>query len=217
MEGTGAQILSSPSLSELSRRQSQKQATNKQLNFVDNRDFKELFTMFDKDGGGSIDEEEFTAMLKVLGINIKFPKDPDDPITFPELCALLTHLSNPLTREEELREAFRFFTQDAEIRPENMMAAYEALGDDTLTMRDARSLLGMGPEMTAEEREELKEHGAGLADDSQGMPYAEFEYRILMAQAHTQMELARSTERSEKRTVKLQLHGQMTSANLAGQ
>ena len=45
------------------------QTAAQSLNFMDNADFKELFTMFDADGGGTIDEEEFTAMLKILGIS----------------------------------------------------------------------------------------------------------------------------------------------------
>ncbi len=115
--------------------------------------------MFDWDAGGSIDEEEFCAMLKVLGIDIRFPKDPGDPITFPELCALLSHLSKPLTREEELWEAFRFFTSDDIIKPRNLLKAYETLGDPTLTEAEARVMLGMGPELSEEEKEDLREHG----------------------------------------------------------
>lgn len=37
--------------------------------FVESDDFKELFLMFDKDNGGSIDEQEFNQMLRVLGIS----------------------------------------------------------------------------------------------------------------------------------------------------
>lgn len=90
---------------------------------------------------------------------IKYPKSADDPITFGELCALLTHLSKPLTRHEDLREAFHFFTQSDLITPEDLLAAYQVLGDETLSMRDARVLLGMGKEMSNEEKEELREHG----------------------------------------------------------
>ncbi len=45
--------------------------------FIDNRDFKELFSMFDWDGGGSIDEEEFNAMLKVIFISMLPPPSPN--------------------------------------------------------------------------------------------------------------------------------------------
>jgi len=151
--------------------------------FVESDDFKELFLMFDKDNGGSIDEQEFNQMLRVLGINVKFPKESDEGITFPELCALLNHLSRPLSRDEEIKEAYKFFAPaGGQITPSSLIAAYKLLGDHTLSARDAANLLGVRQEvemMTDEEWENAKDHGAGLGETATGMGYNEFEFRLL--------------------------------------
>ncbi|CAD7944337.1 unnamed protein product [Amoebophrya sp. A25] len=175
----------------------------KSMSFVDNDDFKELFLMFDKDAGGSIDEQEFNQMLRVLGINVKFPKDPGEAITFPELCALLTHLSRPLTRDEEIVEAFKFFAPTGtHITPASLVDAYRILGDETLSARDAAALLGVRPDielMTQEEIEAAKEHGSGFGEVSTGMAFNEFEYRIMSTMTAEEEEgLVKSPKRDKK-------------------
>ncbi len=67
--------------------------------------------------------------------------------------------------------------------------SYETLGDLTLTEKEARDMLGVGPELTEEEKEDLREHGAGLIDDREGINFTEFDYRVLQAKQRVDREV----------------------------
>ena len=78
--------------------------------FGDNREFRELYNMFDADGSGEIDESEFVSMCFTLGIQVEYPEFARDKggLEFDECCELLERLSKPLI-DDGIHEAFRVF------------------------------------------------------------------------------------------------------------
>ena len=136
----------------------------------DSSDFRELFSMFDKDGSGGIDEPEFRLMMKQLGLpNIPFPvssqtetvseknmltslsaarpgkvEDSSEPdvLRYEDLCALLAELTTLKTERQVLEQSFLFFSRgDSVISARGLMAAYNELGDTSLTIADAEILV----------------------------------------------------------------------------
>mmetsp|Transcript_120594 Transcript_120594/g.303108 ORF Transcript_120594/g.303108 Transcript_120594/m.303108 type:complete len:190 (+) Transcript_120594:3-572(+) len=79
----------------------------------------DLFTMFDRNSDGRIGRNEFGPMMKTLGLNLtdrelnmffdRMDDSGDGFIEFHELTEFLQHIARPISLEEELTEAFRFF------------------------------------------------------------------------------------------------------------
>ncbi|OMJ80243.1 hypothetical protein SteCoe_19560 [Stentor coeruleus] len=84
--------------------------------------FKEAFSLFDKDGNGSITTKEFGAVMKSLGQNPTEAElrdmikevDPDGKGTaeFPEFLNFMARKMNGQDTEEDMFEAFRVFDRD---------------------------------------------------------------------------------------------------------
>lgn len=80
---------------------------------------RDLFQKFDKSGDNELDRSEFGSMMWTLGVHL--PEDElntffdrmdtggDGFVEFEELVDFLEEIARPLTLEEELSEAFRFF------------------------------------------------------------------------------------------------------------
>ena len=82
-------------------------------------EFKEAFSLFDKDGDGSITTNELGTVLGLLGQNPteveledlinEVDANGNGTIDFPEF---LTMMTGKMNSEEENREAFRVFDKD---------------------------------------------------------------------------------------------------------
>lgn len=97
-----------------------KGAKSTEAGFGKNQDFIDLFNMFDSDGSGIIDEDEYKAMMKVLGIQqfIPFP-DGAEGLTFSQVVTLCERLSRPLCVSEAMGEAFEFFSKACDMPDPN--------------------------------------------------------------------------------------------------
>ncbi|KAL2270086.1 hypothetical protein VTJ83DRAFT_2270 [Remersonia thermophila] len=130
--------------------------------------FKEVFSVFDKDGTGDITADELGEVMRELGLNPTASElrdlvneadlNNDGVISFEEFLALMSHSANEQDAEQELLNAFKTFDKD---------------GSGTISTEELRSVLkSLGENLTDAELDEmikLADHnGDGQID------YAEF-------------------------------------------
>ncbi|XP_022853885.1 calmodulin-7-like [Olea europaea var. sylvestris] len=101
----------------ISRRDMADQLTDDQIS-----EFKEAFSLFDKDGDGCITTKELGTVMRSLGQNPteaelqdminEVDADGNGTIDFPEFLNLMARKMKDTDSEEELKEAFRVFDKD---------------------------------------------------------------------------------------------------------
>ena len=114
----------------------------KELTEEQKQDYKEIFDIFDTDGGGKITNDEIANVMRSLGQNptdqevedmiMEIDQDGDGEVDFGEFLILMVkQLKTAEQQEEELVEVFRMFDvgQDGEISSEDLMLRFEQLGD----------------------------------------------------------------------------------------
>ncbi|CAH2224281.1 calmodulin [Pelobates cultripes] len=85
-------------------------------------EFKEAFSLFDKDGDGAITTKELGTVMRSLGQNpteaelqatiSEIDCDGSGTIDFPEFLTLMARKMKDTDTEEEIREAFRVFDKE---------------------------------------------------------------------------------------------------------
>ncbi|KAG2358412.1 calmodulin, partial [Suillus spraguei] len=85
-------------------------------------EFKEAFSLFDKDGDGTIATKELGTVMRSLGQNPteaelqdiinEVDADGNGTIDFPEFLTMLTRKLRDTDSEEEIKEAFKVFDKD---------------------------------------------------------------------------------------------------------
>ena len=85
-------------------------------------EFKEAFSLFDKDGDGTITTKELDTVMRSLGQNPteaelqdminEVDVDGNGTIDFPEFLSLMARKMKDTDTEEELIEAFKVFDRD---------------------------------------------------------------------------------------------------------
>lgn len=88
------------------------------------QEFKEAFSLFDKDGDGTISTKELGTVMRALGQNpteaeiqdmIKdVDKDNSGSIEFKEFLELMQKKMTDTDTEDEIKEAFRVFDRDGD-------------------------------------------------------------------------------------------------------
>ena len=82
-------------------------------------EFKEAFSLFDKDGDGTITTKELGTVMRLLGQNTieaelqdminKVDADDNGTIDFPEFLTMMAREMKYIDSKEEIHEAFRVF------------------------------------------------------------------------------------------------------------
>merc|ERR1712001_332302 len=108
---------SNPTTSTMSGSAEADQLTEEQI-----AEFKEAFSLFDKDGDGTITTKELGTVMRSLGQNPteaelqdminEVDADGNGTIDFPEFLTMMARKMKDTDSEEEIREAFRVFDKD---------------------------------------------------------------------------------------------------------
>lgn len=116
-------------------------------------EFKEAFSLFDKDGDGTIDNEELGTVLRSLGnqptdeevedMIREADKDGNGTIDFAEFIEMMPMQERDENAEEEMLEAFRVFDTD---------------GNGSITADELRQIFNnLGEKLTDEEISDMIE------------------------------------------------------------
>jgi len=119
-------------------------------------EYREMFNLVDRDGGGSISTREFQQLMETLGIKTSVEElesivseidtDHSGEIDFPEFVSVMSKRAAPSYSSQEIIHAFQVF-ETADLPPGfvKLETLKEALitygGDDALSEEQARILL----------------------------------------------------------------------------
>ena len=104
-------------------------------------EWKDAFTLFDKDGDGTISDEELGIVMRSLGQNpteqelqdliAEHDVDGNGFIDFAEFLTLMSKISKDIDAEEELVEAFKVFDRDGDgrISKKELKHSFKLLGE----------------------------------------------------------------------------------------
>ena len=114
-------------------------------------EFKEAFSLFDKDGDGAITTKELGTVMRSLGQNPTEAElaqmieevdcDKNGTIDFPEFLTMMARKMKEVDGEEEIKEAFRVFDKD---------------GNGTISAAELRHVMtNLGEKLTDQEVDEM--------------------------------------------------------------
>ena len=117
-------------------------------------EFREIFNLVDKDGGGTISKTELGELMDTLGIDAtpeeidlmisEIDNDNDGTIDFDEFVAVMSRNVSATSSAEQLRGAFKVFEGAApsgHIKVETLVRALTTDGSDKLSEDQARDLV----------------------------------------------------------------------------
>jgi len=117
-------------------------------------EFREIFNLVDRDGGGSISAAELGELMDTLGIDaspeeieamiLEIDEDGNGDIDFEEFVAVMSRKVNATYTSDQVKSAFRVFesnTPAGYVRAETLIRALTTYGVEKLTPEQADDLV----------------------------------------------------------------------------
>ncbi|KAG5181620.1 hypothetical protein JKP88DRAFT_257924 [Tribonema minus] len=125
-----------------------------QLTAEEVAEFREIFSLVDRDGGGTITKVELGDLMDTLGIEAtaeeielmvaEIDQDNNGEIDFQEFVAVMSRKVNASYTPEQVKGAFKVFEGSAPsgyIKMESLVRALTTYGTEKLTEEQARELV----------------------------------------------------------------------------
>ena len=117
-------------------------------------EFREIFNLVDRDGGGSISSEELGELMDTLGIDAspeevqamiaEIDEDGNGDIDFEEFVAVMSRKVSATYSADQVKSAFRVFesnTPKGYVRAETLIRALTTYGAEKLSLEQAHDLV----------------------------------------------------------------------------
>jgi calmodulin len=117
-------------------------------------EFREIFNLVDRDGGGTITKEELQELMDTLQIRSKpeeieqmindIDKDKSGTIDFEEFVTVMSRKVNTSYTSEQVKQAFKVFegnSPSGHVKPEILVKALMTYGTEKLSESDAEILV----------------------------------------------------------------------------
>ncbi|CAM9355368.1 unnamed protein product, partial [Choristocarpus tenellus] len=117
-------------------------------------EFREIFNLMDKDGGGTITKEELGELMDTLGIDAtpeeidlmidEIDQDSNGEIDFEEFVAVMSRKVNASYSADQVKGAFKVFeagSPPGSINVDSLITALTTYGNEKLTQEQAHDLV----------------------------------------------------------------------------
>ena len=143
---------------------------------MEDEELRTVFTVFDRDGDGTVNTQELGVVMKSLGMDPtdeelkemidEVDEDGSGEIEFEEFKMLMKKQIEQNKPEEELKEVFHRFDKERKgyIDANDLFAIFRDMGEDEVSLEDCQTMIEANRLVTKDE----------LDDSRKGLNFEEF-------------------------------------------